>query len=83
MNRVDIKNMCKIINKHKTLQNPHPHHLSRVKKQRTKQLFLDALREKRSTRFTIKEQEQPDATENLGSSVNWIWSNYLWKKSRK
>lgn len=82
MNREDIKNMCKIINKHKTLHNPHLHHLSRVKKTKNKtQIFLDALGEKRSTRFTIKEQEQPKATENLGSSVNWIWSNYLWKKA--
>lgn len=50
MNRVDIKNMCKIINK-QTLYNPHLHHLSRVKnkKKQTKnktQLFLDALGEK-------------------------------------
>lgn len=83
MNRVDVKNMCIIINKHKTLYNPHLHHLSRVKnktKNKT-QLFLDALGGKRSTRFTIKEQEQPNATENLGSSVSWIWSIYLWKKA--
>lgn len=83
MNRVDIKNMCKIINKHKTLQNPHLHHLSRVKKHKEQNtvIFRCIGEKKKSTRFTIKEQEQPNATKNLGSSVNWIWSNYLWKKA--